>query len=456
MKKYFIPGVLAIAISAVFTGCSKSTDLYDEGAVQQNQHEQEVAQLKKAYNDAFAKQYGTIDPNNQWGFEKTRGAFTREASNLETSVYWIIPENLWNGTTNKEGIAANTVANGFKNGVSQSYTIDNFSFDNYFIQHVDKYKPASCYLQAWNSNGEGSWETVTNFADGDNPNGTFSSSNFYFKNNPNSVAQITTLMKNMGGQPCDKADENGSEASKGKLFRLVKTENNKTTYDYNYYLTWLNNKHKKPNKWFNEPVLVFQLGELKDNNGKGNNPFWVMRLGVAQNTNERVMAEGRILCEDMGANDFDFNDVVFDAKIMGNGVIKITVLAHGGTLPISIDGQLVTLPQMTNTGLADAETQEITIPAKDNNGTPKYTDINLIPVQVVPNGDANNAYDLTAVKGAAPQKLCVPIGIDWPDEYVAISRAYTPFAEYVSISSMDDWTFTVVDRLVDGDTTNND
>ena len=105
--------------------------------------------------------------------------------------------------------------------------------------------------------------------------------------------------------------------------------------------------------------------------------------------------------------------------------------------------------------MADAEIQEITIPAKDNNGTPKYTDINLIPVQVVPNGDANNAYDLTAVKGAAPQKLCVPIGIDWPDEYVAISRAYTPFAEYVSISSMDDWTFTVVDRLVDGDTTNN-
>ena len=34
MKKYFISGVLAIAISAVFTGCSKSTDLYDEGAQQ--------------------------------------------------------------------------------------------------------------------------------------------------------------------------------------------------------------------------------------------------------------------------------------------------------------------------------------------------------------------------------------------------------------------------------------
>lgn len=454
MKKFLSFGVFAIAITAVFSGCSKSTDLYDEAAVEKQQQEQKVAELKKAYNNAFTKAFGAIDPNNAWGFDKTRGAFTREASNVETSEYWIIPENLYNGTTNKEGVAANDVANGFKNGVSQSYTIDNFSFDNYFIQHVDKYKPASCYLQAWNSNGEGSWETVTNFADGDNPNGSFSSSNFYFKNNPNSVAQITTLMKNMGGQPCDKADENGSEASKGKLFRLVKTENNKTTYDYNYYLTWLNNKHKKPNKWFNEPVLVFQLGELKNNPGKGNNPFWVMRLGVAQNTNERVMAEGRILCEDMGANDFDFNDVVFDAKIMGNGEIRITVQAHGGMLPISIDGQEVTLPTMSNTGLAEADPQEIIIPAKAG-GEPKYKDINDIPIQVVPNGNAQNAYDLTAEKGAAPQKVCVPIGIAWPDEYVGISRAYSPFSEYVNIHTMDDWMFTVNPDLVDGDMSNN-
>ena len=460
MKKYFISGVLAIAISAVFTGCSKSTDLYDEGAVQQNQHEQEVAQLKKAYNDAFTKQYGTIDPNNAWGFDKTRGAFTREASNLETSVYWIIPENLWNGKTNKEGKCANDLANDFKTGGTPSYTVNNFNFNNYFIQHVDKQKgnegKAIRCLQAWNSNandGKGMWEDVTNFEEGDNPNGEFSSGNFYFKNNPNSVAEITTLMKNMGGALCDKADEKGSNNSIGKMFRLALKDG---TFNYDYTIRWVNNRHKKPNKAFNEPILAFKVGEFGNGKGQGNNPFWVMRLAEAHNTSDNVMAEGRILCEDMGANDFDFNDVVFDAKIMGNGVIKITVLAHGGTLPISIDGQLVTLPQMTNTGLADADTQEITIPAKDNNGTPKYTDINLIPVQVVPNGDANNAYDLTAVKGAAPQKLCVPIGIAWPDEYVAISRAYTPFAEYVSISTMTDWTFTVVDRLVDGDKTNND
>jgi hypothetical protein len=180
-----------------------------------------------------------------------------------------------------------------------------------------------------------------------------------------------------------------------------------------------------------------------------------MRLGVANNTSDRVMAEGRILCEDMGANDFDFNDVVFDAQIMGNGVIKILVLAHGGMLDITIGDVKVTLPAMTNTGLADADPQEITIPALAN-GEPKYKTINEIPVKVVPNGGANDAYDLTAKVGDAPQKVCVPIGTNWPDEYVKLGRAYTPFNSYVSISNPSEWYFEPNPNLMDLIMTNND
>ena len=64
MKKYFISGVLAIAISAVFTGCSKSTDLYDEGAVEKSKQEQKIAD----YNAAFEKAFGKIAVGNDWGF----------------------------------------------------------------------------------------------------------------------------------------------------------------------------------------------------------------------------------------------------------------------------------------------------------------------------------------------------------------------------------------------------
>ena len=455
MKKYLSFGVLAIAITAVFSGCSKSTDLYDEAAVEKQQQEQKIAELKKAYNNAFTKAFGAIDPNNAWGFDKTRGAFTREASNSELTDLWIIPENIFGGAKNKEGWNANAIEADFANGgANLNPTLDDFDFSNYFIQHVEKPNNNGGWvtqsiqiLQAWNS-AEGEWQNVNHFTHGDT-NATFETldENFYFKNNPNSTAQVTTLMKNMGGATCNQNDENGSANSIGKMFRLVRTINGATTYDYNYTIQWQTNWHKKPQgKSFTEPIVAF---------GLENGEYWVMRLGVAQNTTNNVMAEGRILCEDMGANDFDFNDVVFDAKIMGNGDIKITVLAHGGELGISIDGQEVTLPPMTNTGLASAEPYEFTIPAKEG-GEPKYTDINDIPVQVIPDGEkANNAYDLTAEIGQAPQKVCVPIGIDWPDEYVAINRAYSPFESYVSIHTMDDWMFDVIDDLVDGDMSNN-
>ena len=42
MKKYLITGVAAIAFVVAFTSCSKSTDLYDQAAVdEKNRQEQE-------------------------------------------------------------------------------------------------------------------------------------------------------------------------------------------------------------------------------------------------------------------------------------------------------------------------------------------------------------------------------------------------------------------------------
>ncbi len=452
MKKYFISGVLAIAISAVFTGCSKSTDLYDEGAVQQNQHEQEVAQLKKAYNDAFTKEFGSIAASNKWGFDKTRRAFTRTASIKETSDIWIIPESLWGGSQNKEGWNANAAEAAINSG-SGSFTLNGFDFNNYFIQHVEKpkngnIKKSIVTLQAWNSK-LGKWESVTNFESGDNPSGEFSitAEATYFFSNPHRSAAGTTLMKDMGGAVCDQADEAGSNDSKGKLFRLIRKEKKQDDvyYDYNYTIQMLSVYHKDLKRSITEPLLAFRLD---------NGSWWVMRLAEADNTSDNVMAEGRILCEDMGANDFDFNDVVFDAKIMGNGEIIITVLAHGGILDIMIDGQLVTLPQMTNTGKGEAEPYSFTIPATSN-GTPKYAEIIDIPITVLPDKNTEKGYNLTAETGAPAQKVCVPVGTLWPDEYVNISRVYSPFSSFVSTASPAEWTVTVVPELVDRDLTNN-
>ena len=436
MKKIFNVGVMALAITAVLTGCSKNSGM-SEAEVQQYQQEKKVAELRKAYSTAFAKAFGTISPNNAWGFDRTTGSVTRTASVRET-LFWDIPENLWGGSTNKEGWNANEAENDFKNNKFVA-VLSSFNFSNYFIQHVEKVKNGNVkksieILQAWNSKLS-KWEDVTNFEQGDNPDGKFeiTAESTYFTTYPHSSAHGTTLMKDMGGAPCNEAGD-----ANGKLFRLKLADN--AGYSYNYTIKMVENYHKDLDKDVVEPMLGFRIP---------NGSYWVMRLAEARLLTDDVVAEGRILCEDMGANDFDFNDVVFDAQILNSGAIKIKVLAHGGKLPISVGGQMVTLGEMTNTGLADDDVQEFTIPAG------RYSNIIDIPVEVVPNGDANNAYDLTAQKGAAPQKVCVPVGTLWPDEYVRIDNAYSPFTSYVNISNPADWTYTVNSPLVDLDLTNN-
>ena len=446
MKKHVILGVLGLAVTSVFTSCSKGSDLYDAGTVQQNQQEQKIAQLKQTYSDAFTKEFGTIASNNAWGFERTTGSVsrTRTASVSETDL-WIIPENLWGGSANKEGWNANDAEAAI--AAKKGYVLDGFDFNNYFIQHVEQpkndknNKKQSLSLQAWSSKDK-EWQYVTNFTKGKNNDDFVTVEKTYFFSNVYSAAQGTTLMKDMGGEPYYN-EKNANDPANGKLFRL---EIDGSEYSYNYTIEIQRTYHKKPyKKYFTEPLLGFKMD---------NGSYWVMRLAEAENTSNNVMAEGRIFCEDMGANDFDYNDVVFDAQIMGNGVIKINVLAHGGELDITIDDVKVTLPAMTNTGLADADPQEITIPALAN-GKPKYKTINDIPVKVVPNGDAKNAYDLTAIKGSAPQKVCVPVGTLWADEYVCINKAYTPFTSYVNVSNPADWTFELNPIFVDLDLGNN-
>jgi hypothetical protein len=87
MKKYLTTGVAAIAFVAAFTSCSKSTDLYDQGAVdERNRQEQEKKDqqnemtVNEKYAFAFEKAFGKVGPNVDWGFSSKSSstrAFTR-------------------------------------------------------------------------------------------------------------------------------------------------------------------------------------------------------------------------------------------------------------------------------------------------------------------------------------------------------------------------------------------
>ena len=426
MKKCMFNGMALLTMGIAFVACSHET-VYDE-----NHAEKERT---FDYDQAFTKEFGTIASGHKWGFDQTTGRSLTRTAVIETNEYWVIPENCWGGSQNKEGWNANTILGWIIKDTEGNIlpTLADFSFDNYFLQHVEKVNGNTGHtitrLEAYNSNTK-EWEAVTNFKRADNPNGEFTitAEDTYFYAPKNKSAHGTTLMANMGGSP---------DPVTGKLFRLLKTDGG-YSYDYGFFRTRA--YHKDLKKYIdNEPFLAFNIA----------GDFWVIRLGVGEKITEPedpIYAEGRVLCEDMGANDFDFNDVVFDATIMKTGEIKIKVLAHGGKLPIAIDGVVVTLGQMTNTGVSEADYQEFTIDAV--NGQPKYASVAAIPVTVNPNGTAGDSYNLEANVGTAPQKICAPIGTRWPKEYTKISDAYSPFGNWVNNATPADWTNAMKSELV--------
>ena len=176
-----------------------------------------------------------------------------------------------------------------------------------------------------------------------------------------------------------------------------------------------------------------------------------------------VLDHKRVFCEDLGSSsnrkDYDYNDVVFDAKIIEsyyidegsstpygtNWYAEIEVLAAGGELSLTVGGVQVNdlfneLPSMIiNTVSAeDDETFAASHNAFNNPYSPKkfIYEFNSLEEATIANipviaKAGNTAIYLQAKKGEAPQKICVPVGTLWPYERVAIDEAYGKFAHWV-------------------------
>ena len=146
----------------------------------------------------------------------------------------------------------------------------------------------------------------------------------------------------------------------------------------------------------------------------------------------------RVIAEDMGdqttneSSDFDFNDVVFDVKYVSASEAKVTILAAGGTLPLTVGwdgtgdyrehevhnllGYSETMIINTNSNVGnhkdDVKPKTITVSGsfvKDN----LAVGANAIPVKVRKNGVW---YDIVAPTGKAAGKLCVGTDYEWCDE----------------------------------------
>lgn len=491
MKKYLISGTVAVAICAGFTACSKN-DLYDANAVEQNKQQQkemqqlqQIENLKKAYSDAFTKEFGTIAPNHDWGFGSkaaTRTAITNEDGldgKFELPADAAFVSQLKNGNNNKYGQAIWAVfyqaylndkagkalnsgmtkqnLNSFTNGkpfgnkatgninVSSSYlTIADVIADlgdlsSYYLQHVDKnVKGAPEHndfgqLFAYNYT-KNEWEIVTNFEKGKNNN--------IFVERQNLVLKGYTLMANMGtldaSKPFLKWNFKKAENTFSSDYKILKIEGD-------YYIG------------FNDQMAQSNGSTMEQGQGV-NYSSWIVRIAKATPTKTPIpeKRQGRIFCEDLGSiGDFDFNDVVFDAEYLDNGDIKIKVLAAGGILKITIDGVPVTLGEMTNTGKNEelVEPQVFTIKAGSNG--PKYATLKDIPVVVYPDNEEAISYELVAEPGKAPQKFCTYVNVDWADEYINIKRVYPHFTQWVNDGDPGTWAGEQDLILTDLDLTNN-
>ena len=452
MKKYLMSGIAAIAFAAAFTSCSKSTDLYEEGRKEKDEAEQKIVTAQESYATAFVQTFTTPAQGHRWGF----GTTTR-AHDVNGNLWyqnWERPVNVTDAEKDVNGKVIQEFSKKRENVVN-SIDID---WENYWVQQV--YQSSNSYpdgngnqtgdihtkmnkIIAYNGNSkteeiywpehtfvtyDGYYEHVNNFNDGTNVT-------TYTDDITKEVFYGTTLMKDMGVTPqgTPKFGYNNTVDSKDHFEYII------LEIEGAYYVGFDFCASHPEGQEANKNMDVERDWIYND---------WIVKISPAY---PKAKENGRVFCEDLGTiGDFDFNDVVFDARIFNDGSIDITVLAAGGTLPISVAGTPITIGQMTNTGVNAGGTQKIHIDPV--NGQPKYASIIDIPIVV--SGDNNATYALNAPIGEAPQKICVPIGTPWVDEYENINKAFPKFTQWVGNEGITFWEEPVA-KYTDHDLSNN-
>lgn len=182
---------------------------------------------------------------------------------------------------------------------------------------------------------------------------------------------------------------------------------------------------------------------------EGNNKYddWIVRLVEAQPKNDNpdpdpITYAYRIMAEDLTVatnSDFDFNDVVFDAKIDATAnKTYIKLLAAGGTLELYIGDEShevhhlfnVGKTTMVNTINPDYNTAGVTFEL------PYYSSYDAIPIYVKKNGVWE---PITAQKGEPASKFACPVGTEWQVEYTNIDEKYEHFTDWVSDETKPFW-----------------
>lgn len=197
---------------------------------------------------------------------------------------------------------------------------------------------------------------------------------------------------------------------------------------------------------FDYKTAKYDNGEIRVN-PDGYYSDWIVRVVPGLNApgaGKRVMVEDIIDSNlaSVQTSDWDFNDAVFDVRfenVNNQKYAVITLHAAGGTKYLTIGGEGdkgvevhkalgVETGTMVNTGNGATRPVAIfRIPVADN-----VDNANQIPVYV-------GAQVLEAKQGQATQKLCVPTDVKWMKERVQFINSYNQFKDYVNSSTPEKW-----------------
>lgn len=392
--------------------------------------EQEMKEL--TYANAFEQAFGTISPTQTWGFPQTMRTANTKGNMWEDEGY-VIPNKITEDELNK-------VLDVFSKPGKEFYE-SKVNWDCFFVQQV--YKGDSIYVA-----GNGAKVTGSEHMDwlvAYDPIG-YDETIYWpefkiIKNHDDHVNDFNNSYSN---------DYDGCMLmvnSSTQRFGFRSSEDSKMHYtfrmeeiDGNYYVGLdFEATGQNPNQQVQRDLVYDD---------------WIVKIVPGKGYSDKVKEEGMIICEDLGTiGDFDFNDVVFYAKVWESGKTEIWLLAAGGTLNLTVAGQEVHeafgVSQTTMVNTEESTGKGTTKDPFYFEATNKYNSLIEIPIIVSTKNNAGNvtSYELSAEMGKAPQKICVPKGFRWCKEYKSLSIAYPGFREWTTGTS-DTWATEYNENLV--------
>lgn len=381
--------------------------------------------ITQSYNEAFIKTFGQPAANQDWGFETIGISATRGAET--NSNQWGTNENngKYKDVLKKDDIPAITsqeledVLAVFNQKGKETYT-SLIDWSTFFVQQV--FKGTAEYTAGnggkvvggnqmdWLCAYDPVGKEETIYPDWNNWQATTVTNHDDHVNNFNNANGSVMLMMNSSTSRFGYK----SSTDNGHVFYYFRMERINGMYYVGFDFSA---EGQNPNEQVQRDLIYND---------------WIVKIVPGQGYSKPTPSI-RIIAEDLSAregSDFDFNDVVFDVTFTSDNTADITLIAAGGTLPLTVAGQEVhskfgvNTDVMVNTGAGPTKAP-VTFSIGGINRSQNGKDIEIV---VQKNG---MPCVLTAQKGVPASKIGVPPTFDYCSERQDISKKYPLFSTWV-------------------------